>query len=74
MDYHNVYFSAIISREWAMLFDVSGLFGHRCMGVCVSVGGTQSGGRGRHEGGHGGRNAKARGGGGSGSCSVVLMD
>lgn len=45
MDYHNVYFPAIISRKWAVLFDVSGLFGHRCVAlcVCVSMGGLGAG-------------------------------
>lgn len=37
MDYHYVYFSAIISREWAVLVDVYGLFGHRCVAWCVCV-------------------------------------
>lgn len=75
MDYHHVYFSAIISKEWAVLFDGSGSIGHRCarLRICVWCWG---GGAGATEatGGHSGRNAKARGGGGGGGCSVVLMD
>lgn len=48
-----------------------------CLGIgvwhCVCVaGGTRK--AAEATGGHSGRNAKARGGGGSGSCSVVLMD
>lgn len=80
MDYHHVYFSGIFSKEWAVLFDGSGSIGHRCarLRICVWCWGWGGvvGGAGATEatGGHSGRNAKARGGGGSGGCSVVLMD